>query len=172
MRSSTKNLRDLIVFALLGVIVFVSDILMDFAPNVHFIAGLLVSYTVVYKRRALIPLYVYVLLLGLFNGFGIWWIGHLYIWLPLVFIAMLIPKKLEGKKAVIAYMTLCGAHGLLFGVMYTPVYAFMMKLSFKGALSSIVIGLPYDIIHCIGNVASGAIVVPLSQILKKLDSRI
>ena len=35
---------------------------------------LTIVYTVVYRRKALIPIYIYVFMNGLFAGFNMWWI--------------------------------------------------------------------------------------------------
>ena len=72
---SLERIRLLAVFAMLGAILFISDILMEFMPNVHIVGVLTVIYTIVYRQKALIPIYVYVFLNGLFSGFGIWWLG-------------------------------------------------------------------------------------------------
>ena len=87
-----QQLVDLVVFALLGVIMFVSKYLTEALPNVHFIGMLTMTYTIVYRKKALIPIYVFVLLIGIFNGFNMWWIPYLYIWtwwiLPLRYLSV------------------------------------------------------------------------------------
>ena len=91
------------VFSMLGVIMYISDVLMEFLPNVHIVGVLVIVYTVVYRYRALIPIYIYVILNGLFSGFGIWWLAYLYIWTVLWGLVMLVPRKLP-KKAEIRYI--------------------------------------------------------------------
>lgn len=161
--------RDLAVFAMLGTILFCGDILMEWAPNIHFVGALIVTYTVVYRVRALIPLYVYVFLNGVYSGFGLWWIPYLYIWTILWGIAMLLPRHMPRRVAIPVYMITCALHGLAFGALYAPFQALAFGLDFSGMLAWIAAGLPFDLIHAWGNLAVGALVVPLSELLRRLE---
>ena len=51
-----EKLRLMAIFAMLGAIMFVSKLVMEFLPNVHLVGALLVVYTVVYRTKALIHL--------------------------------------------------------------------------------------------------------------------
>ena len=85
--------KELILFSMLGTIIFLSDILMEALPNIHGVAMFIALFTLFFRAKALIPIYVYVLLNGLYGGFALWWIPYLYIWLPLWALIMLIPKN-------------------------------------------------------------------------------
>ncbi|MBQ7288705.1 MAG: hypothetical protein IJW78_03140 [Clostridia bacterium] len=165
MRLKTKELT---LFALLGALMYGSKILMEFLPNVHLLAMFTVSFTVVFRQKALIPIYVYVFLNGLFAGFSLWWIPYLYIWTLLWGVTMLLPKTMPKKVAVPVYMLTCAVHGFLFGTLYAPMQAILFGLDFKGMLAWIVAGLPWDAVHGISNFFAGALVVPLSALLKKI----
>ena len=78
---------------MLGALIFCSKLLMEWAPNIHFIALFIITFTLVYRQKALVPIYVFVLLTGVYGGFNVWWVPYLYIWLPLWGIAMLIPRR-------------------------------------------------------------------------------
>ena len=95
------HLRQLIVFAMLGTIMFVSKIVLEFLPNVHLLGALTMTYTIVYRHKALIPIYVYVFLNGLYAGFGLWWVPYLYIWAILWGITMLLPKNMSITLTVL-----------------------------------------------------------------------
>lgn len=163
--------RDLVLFALLGSLMFVSKLLLEFLPNIHLLGMFTTAYTVTYRRRALIPIYVYVMLNGLYAGFQMWWLPYLYIWAVLWAMVMLLPKSMPKRVAVPVYMAVCGLHGLLFGTLYAPAQALMYGLSFKAMLAWIVAGLPYDVTHMIGNICAGALVVPVSTVLLRLERR-
>lgn len=163
--------RDLVLFALLGSLMFVSKLLLEFLPNIHLLGMFTTAYTVTYRRRALIPIYVYVMLNGLYAGFQMWWLPYLYIWAVLWAMVMLLPKNMPKRVAVPVYMAVCGLHGLLFGTLYAPAQALMYGLSFKAMLAWIVAGLPYDVTHMIGNICAGALVVPVSTVLLRLERR-
>ena len=162
-----QQLADLIIFAMLGVIMFISKYLTEAIPNVHFLGMLTMTYTIVYRKKALIPIYVFVMLMGLFNGFSLWWIPYLYIWTILWGITMLLPKKMSQKVAVPVYAVVCALHGLSYGTLYAPAQAIMFGYDFKTMLVWIGAGFYFDITHAIGNFALGFLIVPLSQALQK-----
>lgn len=165
-----KKTRELVVFALLGSFMFISKLLMEGLPNVHLLGMLTISYTVVYRVKALIPIYVYIFLNGLYAGFNLWWVPYLYIWAVLWALTMLIPKKLSYKAGAIVYPLLCGLHGLAFGTLYAPAQAIMYGLSFENTIRWIIAGLPWDLIHAGGNLAAGLLIVPTVKILRKLEA--
>lgn len=161
------SLREIIVFSLLGTIMFLSKLLMDALPNIHIIAALITVYTLVFRAKALYPLYIFVFLTGLYGGFNMWWLPYLYIWTVLWAVVMLLPKKMKPAVAFPVYMTVCGLHGLCYGTLYAPVQAMMYGLSFKKTVAWIIAGLPYDAIHGLGNAVASLLVLPLTAALKK-----
>lgn len=163
---------EIAVFAVLGAIMFCSKILMDALPNIHLIGTLTVAYTVVYRKKALIPVYVFVFLTGLYGGFNMWWIPYLYIWMLLWGMAMLVPKKLPRKAKIVVYPAVSCLHGLLYGILYAPAQALMMKMSFRSTVAWIVAGFPFDAMHAVGNLVLGFLILPLSDLLRKLTAQI
>lgn len=142
---------------------------MEWAPNIHLLGMLTMAYTLTYRKKALIPIYVYVLLQGAFAGFALWWIPYTYIWTILWGITMILPKNMPAKIAVPVYMGVCALHGLCFGTLYAPAQAIMYGLSWKGMIAWIIAGLPFDAIHAAGNLVVGALILPLSSTLTKLE---
>ena len=161
------NLREAIVFGLLGAIMFVLKFIMEVLPNIHLLGVFIVAITVVYRAKALYPIYIFVLLNGFFAGFTTWWIPYLYIWTILWAITMLLPKEMSKKVAIPVYSIVCALHGLCYGILYAPAQALMFGLDFKGMLTWIAAGFYFDIIHCIGNFALGFLIVPLAETLRK-----
>lgn len=157
------------IFAMLATVMFSSKILMELLPNIHLLGMLTVTYTVVYRTRALIPLYLYVFINGLYAGFNLWWAPYLYIWTILWGLTMLLPKDMPKGACYIVYPILCGLHGFAFGTLYAPAQAMMFGLNFHQMLAWIAAGIPFDIVHGISNVAMGFLVYPLSLLLKKLS---
>ena len=109
---------DVAVFGMLGALMYASKVIMEVLPNIHLIGTFIVAMTVVYRRKALYPLYIFVLLTGLMNGFSTWWIPYLYIWTVLWGMTMLIPKRIPEKAKPIVYSAVCSLHGFLYGVLY------------------------------------------------------
>lgn len=163
-----KHLFELVLSAMLGTIMFVSKLVLEFLPNIHLLGVFIVAFTVVFRTKALVSIYVFVLMNGVFSGFTPWWFPYLYVWTILWGIVMLLPKNMSKKVAIPTYMAVCGLHGFLFGVLYAPAQAIMFGLSFKSTLTWIATGLPFDLIHGISNILLGVLIVPIVTLLKKI----
>lgn len=168
--TNTERLRELTLFAMFGALMFLSKLLMDFLPNIHLIAAFIAVFTRIYRYKALIPIYVYVVLTGLYYGFNAWWVPYTYIWTLLWAVLMLIPTKISDKKAALISHITGVIHGLLFGTLWAPLQALLFNLSFSSTVKWIIAGLPYDCIHAAGNLVSGFIILPLIVLLKKLKN--
>ena len=157
------------VFAMLGALMFVSKIAMEMLPNLHLVGVLTVVYTLVYRWRALIPLYIYVLMNGVYAGFSLWWMPYLYIWTVLWAIVMLLPRRMPVWLKCAVYPIVTGFHGFLFGALYAPAQALLFGLDLEGMIAWIIAGLPFDLVHGVGNLCLGFLVYPLSELLFKLS---
>ena len=144
---------------------------LDVLPNIHLLGMFTIAFTVVYRKKALYPIYTYVLLLGMFSGFATWWIPHLYVWTVLWGAAMLLPRKMPPKVAPVVYMLLCAAHGFLYGVLYAPTQAILFGLDLKGMVAWIAAGLPFDLIHGVSNFCCGALVIPVSRAIRLAEKQ-
>ena len=170
MKPPPLPLKDLIIFAILGSIMFISHMIMIWIPSVHLIGLFIAAFTLTYRVRALIPIYLYVMIYGAIYGFSTWWVPYIYIWLPLWGLFMLVGMfKLPVKAKVPIYMVLCALHGLSFGILYAPFQAWVFGLSFQGMVAWIIAGIPFDVTHAISNLAAGILIVPLSELLIRLS---
>ena len=157
---------EMVVFSMIGAIMYASKMLMEFLPNIHLLGAFVVATTVVYRKKALYPIYIYVLLNGLFAGFSMWWIPYTYIWTILWGIVMILPRNMPKKIAPFVYIGVCGLHGFLFGTFYSVAQAVMFGLGVKGWIAWIVAGIPWDIVHGIGDIFAGFLIMPLISVLK------
>ena len=168
----SRRVREMIVFAMLGAIMFVSKQLLEALPNFHMLGMLIMVYTIVYRVKALIPIYVFVFLEGAYMGFQLWWIPYLYIWAVLWGMTMLLPRDMPRPVRVIVYPLVCALHGMLYGTLYSPFqWAVFLNFSFRGQLDWIIAGLPWDAVHAAGNFVMGILVEPLSRLLFKLENK-
>lgn len=158
--------REIAVFAMLGSLMYASKILMEVAPNIHLLGVFTVAFTVVYRKKALYPIYVYVFLNGMLCGFAAWWVPYLYIWTVLWGFVMILPKNMPKKIRPVVYMAVCAAHGFLFGTLYAPAQALLYGLSLKGTLAWIAAGLPWDMLHGVSNFFCGILIMPIVSALK------
>lgn len=169
MTKSIKTLRDISLFAVFGALIFLSKMLTEALPNIHMIAMFITVFTVVYRAKALIPIYIFVFLTGIYGGFSLWWIPYLYIWTVMWLFVMLIPKNLPKKVAPFVYCGVAGLHGILYGTLYAPAQAIMFHLNFKQTVSWIIAGLPWDLVQCAGNIVITVLAVPLIKVLQRLE---
>ena len=96
-KKPTLTLRETVTFAMLGVLMFGSKLFMELAPNIHLLGMFVIVFTLVYRAKALIPIYLFVFLLGLYYGFPYhWWGAYLYIWTVLWGATMLLPRKMPA----------------------------------------------------------------------------
>ncbi|MDE6915509.1 MAG: hypothetical protein K2P39_01755 [Lachnospiraceae bacterium] len=158
--------REIVVFAMLGAVMYASKLIMEFAPNIHLIGVFTIAFTVVYRKKALYPIYIYILLTGIFNGFSTWWLPYLYIWAVLWGAVMILPANIPKKVLPAVYMLVCAAHGFLYGTLYAPAQALLYGLSFNKMLAWIIAGLPYDCIHGVSNFFCGMLILPVISVLR------
>lgn len=160
------TIREMTVFSMLGALMYASKVMMEFAPNVHLLGAFIVAFTVVYRKKALYPIYVFIFLTGLFNGFSAWWLPYLYIWAVLWGAVMLLPKKLPKAWQPVIYMSVSALHGFLYGTLYAPAQALMFGLNLEGTIAWIVAGLPWDMLHGVSNFVCGILIVPIITVLR------
>ena len=161
----------MVLFAMFAALMFTSKIIMEAFPNIHLLGMLTMTYTIVYRKKALIPIYIYVFMNGLYAGFNVWWIPYLYIWTVLWGITMLLPKRMPHAVAAVLYPVVCALHGLFFGALYAPVWAIVARMSFTETLAWIAAGLSFDLLHTVGNFCAGLLIMPMSLVLLKIEKR-
>ena len=160
------TVREMAVFSMLGAIMYASKMIMEFAPNIHLLGAFIVAFTVVYRKKALYPIYVFVLLIGLFNGFNTWWLPYLYIWTVLWGVVMLLPTSIPRKWQPLVYMTVSALHGFSYGILYAPIQALVFGLSPEGTIAWIMTGVPWDFLHGVSNFFCGILIVPIITVLR------
>ena len=162
--------KELAIFSMLGAVMYASKLIMEWAPNIHLLGVFTIAFTIVYRKKALYPIYIYVMLLGMLSGFATWWVPHLYLWTVLWGITMLLPKHMPKGIRGILFMILCSLHGFAYGILYAPAQAILFGLSFDGMIAWIISGLPFDITHGISNFFCGILIVPIVNTLKRAES--
>ena len=155
---------------MLGAIMYASKLIMEIAPNVHLLGTFVIAYTLVYGKKALYPIYVFVLLTGVYAGFATWWIPYLYLWTVLWAVVMILPKNMPKKIRPFVYMTVCAAHGFLYGTLYAPAQAFFFGLNLEGTIAWIVAGLPWDFVHGVSNFFCGMLILPIVRVLRLAEN--
>ena len=162
---------EMVLFSMFGALMFCSKLIMEALPNIHLLGMFTMVLTVSFRAKALIPIYIYVLLNGIYAGFNMWWVPYLYIWTVLWGVTMLVPKSISPKLARVVYPIICSLHGFAYGTLYAPAQALMFGFNFEQTVAWIISGIPFDIIHGISNIFTGLLVYPFSELIKKLMKR-
>ena len=75
-----SRLAGLCLMAMMGTVMVVSKEALAFLPNVELVSLLTILFTLVFRRKAIGGLAVFLLLEGVLYGFGLWWLMYLYVW--------------------------------------------------------------------------------------------
>ncbi len=163
------TVAEMVIFAMLGAMMFATTYVLQTLPNVHLLGLFIVTFTVVYRWRALYPIYIFVFLYGLWWGFPPSWLPYLYVWALLWGAVMLLPRHMPTPVAAVVYPAVSALHGCLFGVLYAPVQAMIYGYDADMTLAWLLTGLPYDAIHGVSNLISGLLILPLVALLRRLN---
>ncbi len=167
----SNRIFEMVLFAMFGALMFCSKIIMEAAPNIHLLGMFVMLCTVVFRVKALIPIYLYIIVQGIYAGFAPWWVPYLYVWTVLWGTTMLLPKKMPRRVAMIIYPAVCALHGFAFGIIYAPGQAFIYGLNFEQTLAWIATGISFDVTMGISNIFMGMLVLPLSELMQTLLRR-
>lgn len=175
-RGYGEHLRHLVLFAMFAALMTISDQMMNALPNVHLVGMFTILLTIVYRVKALIPVYLFVVLDGLLEGFYLsTWIMYSYIWLILWAVTMLLPKNMPRKVALFVYPAVCALHGFAFGILTAPVGFLMFYPETMWTAVNfwryVLAGLAFDLNHVFGNLMAGLLILPLAELLRKLEKK-
>lgn len=172
-RILSRRIREICIFAMLGAMMSASKIAMEALPNIHMLGMFTMVCAVVFRFKGLIPIYLYAAILLVFYGFAPWCVIHFYVWTVLWAVTMLIPRRLPTVVLAVLYPTVCALHGLSYGALcaLTQVPIYYDSFAPDKLLAYIASGLYFDVLHAIGNLGFGCLVLPLSRLIEKLNKR-
>lgn len=152
---------------MLGGLIFAGKVAMMAMPNIEPVSLLVMLYAVVFGRKALYPICVYVVLELLLYGIHLWSVNYLYVWLILAAAAWV----LRSMTHPLGWALLSGTFGLLFGALCAPVYLVVGGPMY--ALTWWISGIPFDLIHGVANFAIAlGLFAPLRRCLERLYRQI
>lgn len=148
LKSQTRqaNLFETILLTLLGVLMYVSQIIMSQLPNIEIVSLLIIVVTCIFGVKALCSVYVFVICEILTYGIGIWSLNYLYVW-AILCITVLLTRKFASKEF---FAILGGIFGLTFDIFCSIPY--FLTTGIAGGIAYIVSGFWFNILHCVGNV--------------------
>ena len=160
------KLSEITLFGVLGALTFAAKLVMSWMPNIEPVSLMVMLFAVVFGRKALYPIYVYVAMEILVYGLGVWNIYYLYIWLFLAVGAWLMQKSTHP----LSWAMLSGVFGLLFGALCGIADVFIGGFGYAAAKWTS--GILFDITHCAGNFVIALLLFnPLRNLLTKLYMR-
>ena len=139
--------RELIILVLLAVILIVSKLFLSFLPNIELVSMLLIIYTLIYGRKTFIIVFLFIVIEGLTYGMGLWWFSYLFVWPTLVILTLLF--KRINKENFLLWSIFSAVFAILFGMLFAIPYIFLNN--FKFAIAYWIQGIPFDLIHMVGN---------------------
>lgn len=165
-KRSRLLISDIALFGVLAALTFGAKFVMSGLPNIEPVSLMIMLFAVIFGKKALYPIYVYVALEILCFGLSIWNIYYLYIWLILWAAAYLLRKMQDP----LGWAVLSGAFGLLFGAFCGIADFFIGGWSY--AVGKWISGLMFDLTHCVGNFVIALLLFkPMRQLLEKLYKR-
>lgn len=161
---SRLTLRELVCLSLISAIIIAFKEAMSFLPNIEPVTMLLICTTLVYGAKAFYPCAVFVLVEGLLYGFGWYFFVYVYVW------PILVAAVLWLRRHITTY-TLWTVFGAAYGLLFGPLCcleAFVVN-GWRMAFSFWISGIPYDVLHCVGNAfMCGVLLKPLTTLLQRL----
>ncbi|NLT58642.1 MAG: hypothetical protein GXX99_06730 [Clostridiales bacterium] len=147
---------------LIGGLTTAAQLAMAPLPNIEPVSLIFLLCGATFGLQTLFAAAVFVLLEGLVFGFGPWWFSYLYLW-PLAVLLGALFRRMEGA---LPWALLSGFYGLAFGTLSALIF-----LPFGGValfFSTVLSGIPFDLLHCGGNFAIMLLCYrPLRRLLRR-----
>jgi len=158
------TVRDFVLLSFMAAIMEAGKTVMAPLPNIEPVSLMIIVCTRVFGFKALYAVYVFVLIEGLLWGFGLWFFSYLYVWAVLVF-AVCFFRKVEGR---LFWAAVSGFYGLAFGALCS-LTSFVIG-GWQAAVAYWISGIPFDILHAVGNFALAFALEPTcTRLLRKLN---
>lgn len=152
----------------MSAILYVSKVALEFLPNIELVSLLVVIYSLVFGWETILIVTVFNMFELIQWGFGTWWFSYLYVWPLLCAITMLLKKLI--KEEFVIWAIVSGVFGLIFGSLFALFYLFVDT---KYAFAYWISGLPWDVVHCIGNFVLMLVLgKPVYKLLKMLNQKV
>ncbi len=148
---------------MLGALTFAAKYVMAGLPNIEPVSLMVMLFAVVFGKKWIWPVSVYVAMEVLFYGINLWNINYLYIWGVLAVAAYC----LRDMQSRLGWAMLSGVYGLMFGALCGIVDIFIGGVGY--AVTKWISGIPFDIAHCLGNFFIALVMFrPLRELMEKL----
>ncbi|MBQ4283221.1 MAG: hypothetical protein IJB96_04760 [Lachnospira sp.] len=147
------RVKDIVLVGMMVAVIEVCKAAFAWIPNIELTSFWIIIFTLYLGKRTYFAMPVFILVEGAVYGINIWWIMYLYVWPLLSFITV----RFRKMNSVIGWSLVSGVFGLLFGLLCSIPYIFIgsfgtdITAGFATALAWWVAGIPWDIVHGVGN---------------------
>lgn len=160
------RIKDIALIGIMSAILVAVQVTLGFLPNIELVSLLIIIYTLVFGKKTLYIIYVFVALEGIIYGISLWWINYLYIWTVLFTIVILLRKQ----QSTYFWAIISGFYGLTFGALCSIPNLFISGIG--TAVSYWISGIPFDIFHAVGNFVVALLLFhPLYQVLNIINKK-
>lgn len=148
-KNHSLPIRDICLTGIMVAVIEVCKVTLNFLPNVELTTFWLILFTLIFGKRTVFAVPVFILLEGCIYGFGIWWVMYLYTWPLLVFLTWIFRRQ----TSVWFWSILSALFGLLFGFFCAIPYVLTgtvgadISTGLFTAFTWWVAGIPWDIVH-------------------------
>lgn len=158
-----EKLTETIHLTLLGVLMFVSQVIMAALPNIEIVTLFIILTTRKFGYKAFVSVYIFVGCEVLTYGLSMWVINYLYVWAILCVLILIIRKIDDG----IVYALIAAVYGLSFGTLCSVPY--FITGGIAGGIAYIIQGFVFDLLHCAGNFVLVLLLYkPLTRVMNKI----
>lgn len=163
--------QDITLIGMMVAVIEVCKFALVALPNIELTSFWLILFTLCFGWKIVFVVPVFILIEGSVFGFGPWWVSYLYVWPLLVLLAYIFRKK-DDKWF---WATFSGAFGVSFGFLCSVYYVVVgagdggIRGGLHAGFAWWVSGIPWDIIHGIGNfVLMVVLYQPIKTVVKKI----
>lgn len=159
------SVRDIVLIGMMIAIIEVCKVLMMNIPNIELTTFWIIMFTLYFGKHILYVIPAFILIEGVMFGFGMWWIVYLYLW-PLL---SLITWLFRRVNSAWTWAMIAGMFGLFFG--FFGAVPYIVTSGIYSAFAWWIAGIPWDIVHGIGNFAIMLILYhPIRQIMNRVNN--
>lgn len=160
---SKLSIKDVTLIGIMTATLIAGKMALSFLPNIEIVSLLIIVFTLTYGSRVFYSIIVFICIEMFMWGMGLWTLNYLYIWPLLAIITYLFRKQ----DSVWFWSIVSGIFGLGFGALCSILYLFIGGV--RTAFAWWIAGIPWDVVHCIGNFVLALVLYnPLMTVLKKL----
>lgn len=157
------SVKDIALIGIMTATLIASKMALAVLPNIEIVSLLIIVFTLTFGFKVFYSIIIFICIETFIWGMGLWSIMYLYTWPLLAIITYLFRKQ----DSVWFWSIVSGIFGIFFGALGSILYLIIGGV--RTAFAWWIAGIPWDIVHCIGNFVLALVLYrPLMATLRKL----